>query len=79
MDRAQVLAYRVAAHQLDRSVADAADLAVLDLGVQDTPNGAVTVTPFGKLPANVRRAVQAEAAALAALREVPEARVRFEE
>jgi Winged helix DNA-binding domain len=39
LDRDQVLAYRVAAHQLDRSVKDLLDLAVLDLGVQDTPYG----------------------------------------
>jgi len=36
VDREQVLAYRVAAHQFDRSTADPA---VLDLGVQDTPYG----------------------------------------
>ncbi|MBM0231819.1 winged helix DNA-binding domain-containing protein [Micromonospora sp. STR1_7] len=41
VDRRQVLAYRVAAQQLDRSgVRRAGDLAVLGLGVQDTPYGA---------------------------------------
>lgn len=39
VEREQVLAYRVAAHQLDRSVKDPLELAVLDLGVQDTPQG----------------------------------------
>jgi hypothetical protein len=39
LERAQVIAYRVAAQEFDRPSADPADLAVLDLGVQDTPNG----------------------------------------
>jgi hypothetical protein len=39
VDRKQVIAYRVAAHELDRSVRDPLALAVLDLGVQDTPAG----------------------------------------
>ncbi|WBB66805.1 crosslink repair DNA glycosylase YcaQ family protein [Micromonospora sp. WMMD812] len=39
MSREQVLAYRVAAQQLDRPGLRAADLAVLALGVQDTPYG----------------------------------------
>jgi hypothetical protein len=39
VDREQVIAYRVAAQELDRSVADPLALAVLDLGVQDTPAG----------------------------------------
>ncbi|MEU8297958.1 crosslink repair DNA glycosylase YcaQ family protein [Micromonospora sp. NPDC048909] len=39
VSRAQVLAYRVAAHQLDRPGLRPADLAVLGLGVQDTPYG----------------------------------------
>lgn len=38
-DRARVLAYRSAAQQLDRPGGPPADLAVLDLGVQDTPYG----------------------------------------
>jgi hypothetical protein len=37
VDRRQVLAYRVAAHQLDRAGDDPAHLAVFDLGVPDTP------------------------------------------
>ncbi|HUK72949.1 MAG TPA: crosslink repair DNA glycosylase YcaQ family protein [Streptosporangiaceae bacterium] len=39
VSRNQVLAYRVAAHELDRAKSSAHDLAVLDLGVQDTPYG----------------------------------------
>lgn len=39
LDRWQVLAYRVAAQGLHRDTADATALAVLDLGVQDTPRG----------------------------------------
>lgn len=37
VDREQVLAYRVAAQQLDRSAADPLGLRVLDIGVQDGP------------------------------------------
>jgi hypothetical protein len=41
LSRAQVLDYRVHAQQLDRSDGDLADVAALDLGVQDTgPDGA---------------------------------------
>ncbi|WP_214102719.1 winged helix DNA-binding domain-containing protein [Acrocarpospora catenulata] len=39
VDRRQVLAYRVAAQQLDRTALPPSELAVLDLGVQDTPYG----------------------------------------
>ncbi len=39
VDRAQVLAYRVAAHQLDRPAIGLQELAVFDLGVQDTAFG----------------------------------------
>src|SRR5215207_5585001 len=39
VDRRQVLAYRVAAHQLDRASDDPSHLAVFDLGVPDTPYG----------------------------------------
>jgi hypothetical protein len=39
VDRAQVLAYRVAAHQLDRPAVPAERLTVLDLGVQETAFG----------------------------------------
>ncbi|WP_261327113.1 hypothetical protein [Modestobacter marinus] len=39
--RADVLGFRVRAHQLDRAEGTLADTAVLDLGVQDTgPDGA---------------------------------------
>ncbi|MGY0233789.1 DNA glycosylase AlkZ-like family protein [Longispora urticae] len=41
--RAQVLAYRVAAHQFDRSIPAPRDLDVLDLGVQDTPYGSARI------------------------------------
>ena len=39
VDRAQVLAHRVRAQGLDRGTDDPADLAVTDLGIQDTPSG----------------------------------------
>jgi hypothetical protein len=39
-DRTQVMAYRLLAQQLDRVDGPAHELAVLDLGVQDTPYGA---------------------------------------
>ncbi|MFE2756018.1 DNA glycosylase AlkZ-like family protein [Actinosynnema sp. NPDC059335] len=39
-DRERVIAYRVAAHQFDRTTADAADLRVFDLGVQDSERSA---------------------------------------
>ncbi|GAB2935624.1 crosslink repair DNA glycosylase YcaQ family protein [Micromonospora polyrhachis] len=39
VDRQQMLAYRIAAQQLDRVDQRPAELAVLDLGVQDTPYG----------------------------------------
>jgi hypothetical protein len=39
VDRTRVLAYRVAAQQLDRTGRRPGELAVLDLGVQDTPYG----------------------------------------
>jgi DNA glycosylase AlkZ-like len=39
VDREQVIAYRVAAHEFDRSVTDPLSLAVLDVGIQDTPAG----------------------------------------
>ena len=47
VDRAQVLAYRVAAHGLDR-VADRP--AVLDLGVQDTPAGSARLALANRMP-----------------------------
>ncbi|WP_306745905.1 DNA glycosylase AlkZ-like family protein [Saccharothrix yanglingensis] len=42
-DRERVIAYRVAAHQFDRSAAHASDLRVFDLGVQDSEWSAVPV------------------------------------
>ena len=42
--RAQALAYRVVAQQLDRPGGDVADLAVLDLGVQDSPPGSAAAS-----------------------------------
>ncbi|GAB2990555.1 DNA glycosylase AlkZ-like family protein [Saccharothrix stipae] len=39
-DRERVIAYRVAAHQFDRTVAEASDLRVFDLGVQDSERSA---------------------------------------
>ncbi|HEX2314260.1 MAG TPA: crosslink repair DNA glycosylase YcaQ family protein [Thermomonospora sp.] len=41
VDRARVMAYRVAAHELDRDAAG--EPAVLDVGVQDTPAGTAVV------------------------------------
>jgi len=37
VERKQVLAYRIAAHGLDRATSSPADLAVFALGIQDTP------------------------------------------
>jgi hypothetical protein len=39
VERKQVLAYRIAAHGLDRATSSPADLAVFALGIQDTPAG----------------------------------------
>ncbi len=39
VERKQVLAYRIAAHGLDRTAKRSADLAVFALGIQDTPAG----------------------------------------
>ncbi|NUT48685.1 MAG: winged helix DNA-binding domain-containing protein, partial [Saccharothrix sp.] len=39
-DRERVIAYRVAAHQFDRTTAEASDLRVFDLGVQDSERSA---------------------------------------
>ena len=50
VDRAQVLAYRVAAHEFDRAVADPADLAVLSIGVQDSPYGSAQQALAARLP-----------------------------
>lgn len=52
VSRQQVLAHRVAAHQLDRAgPADATDLAIVDLGVQDTPAGSAAQSLAARLPA----------------------------
>jgi len=57
VDRGQVLAYRVAAQQLDRPDVAVEGLAVLDVGVQDTPYGSAvqalaarSVVPSGPAP-----------------------------
>jgi hypothetical protein len=49
-DRQQVLAHRVHAHEFDRRVSSPADLAVLDLGIQDTPVGAARQALAARLP-----------------------------
>ncbi len=49
-DRQQVLAHRVHIHEFDRRVARPADLAVLDLGIQDTPVGAARQALAARLP-----------------------------
>ena len=63
VSRAGALAYRVAAQQLDRSGGDAAgdlaDLAVLDLGLQDSPPGSAAAS----LAARTRAGSDAAAAA----------------
>ena len=51
VDRQRVLAYRVAAHQLDRPGVRPADLAVLDLGAQDTPYGSARLALAARVPA----------------------------
>lgn len=50
VDRGQVLAYRVAAHGLNRASRSLHDLAVLDLGVQDTPPGSTRLALAARLP-----------------------------
>ncbi len=78
--RNQVLAYRVAAHELDRLNSSPGDLAVLDLGVQDTPYGSARLalaarmaspvqaarTPAGSVPAGSAAAGSAAAGSAAA-------------
>ncbi|GAA2667608.1 MULTISPECIES: DNA glycosylase AlkZ-like family protein [Actinosynnema] len=49
VDRAAVLAHRVAVQQFDRSVGRVADLAVLDVGVQDTPHGSAGAALVARL------------------------------
>ncbi|MDQ6851341.1 MAG: winged helix DNA-binding domain-containing protein, partial [Actinomycetota bacterium] len=48
--REQVIAYRVAAQQLDRSAAKLGDLAVLDLGVQDAAGEQARLAFDARLP-----------------------------
>jgi hypothetical protein len=50
VDRSQVLAYRVAAQQLDRPDIPVDRLAVLDIGVQDTPYGAAELALSARTP-----------------------------
>jgi hypothetical protein len=49
VSRAQVMAYRVAAQGFERTAATAAELAVLDLGVQDTPHGSAALSLAARL------------------------------
>ena len=53
VDRSQVLAYRVAAHQLDRVEQAPVDLAVLDLGVPDTPYGSARLALAARTSASL--------------------------
>jgi hypothetical protein len=48
--RQQVLAHRVQAHGLDRATSKPADLAILDLGVQDTGSGGAPAALAARLP-----------------------------
>jgi len=50
VDRKQVLAYRAAAQGLDRSSRNLSKLAVLDMGLQDTPAGSAAVALAARLP-----------------------------
>ncbi|HET6953425.1 MAG TPA: crosslink repair DNA glycosylase YcaQ family protein [Acidimicrobiales bacterium] len=56
VSRAQVLAHRVVAHGLDRTARDADDLAVVDLGLQDSPAGAAVAALAARLPGGPARA-----------------------
>jgi Winged helix DNA-binding domain len=49
--REQVLAHRVVAHGFDRSARKPDDLAIVDLGVQDSPSGTAAVSLAARLPA----------------------------
>ncbi|WP_406041597.1 winged helix DNA-binding domain-containing protein [Micromonospora sp. NBC_00898] len=53
IDRERVLAYRVAAQQLDRPGLRPADLDVLALGIQDTPYGSARLALAARVPAAV--------------------------
>lgn len=60
VSRADVLAHRIRAHQLDRSgPTDARDLAIIDLGVQDTPAGSAAQSLAARLPATAEHATGA--------------------
>lgn len=50
VSRQQVLAYRIGAHQLDRSCADPEALAVLDLGIQRPTHDAAATALAARLP-----------------------------
>jgi hypothetical protein len=50
VSREQVLAHRVRTHALDRTTADPDDLAIVDLGVQDSPTGSAAQTLAARLP-----------------------------
>lgn len=53
VDRRRVLSYRVRAQGLDRAAAGLADLAVLDLGVQETTGSSARLALSARLPAPV--------------------------
>ena len=66
VSRDQVLAYRVAAQQLDRPPGVAVtDLAVLDLGIQDSPAGTALLSLAARVPPGGEAAADVTAAALA--------------
>ncbi|HEY2998055.1 MAG TPA: crosslink repair DNA glycosylase YcaQ family protein [Acidimicrobiales bacterium] len=48
--RAQVLAHRLATNRFDRTVTDPDDLAIVDLGVQDSPAGSAVLALAARLP-----------------------------
>ncbi|CAN5494205.1 crosslink repair DNA glycosylase YcaQ family protein [soil metagenome] len=50
VSREQALAYRIHAQGLDRSVEDAKDLDLWDLGIQDTPTGSAGLSLAARLP-----------------------------
>jgi Winged helix DNA-binding domain len=50
VDRAQALAYRVVAQGLDRPGDDVTDLAILDLGIQDSPSGTAAESVAARTP-----------------------------
>jgi hypothetical protein len=66
VSRDQALAYRVAAHQLDRPPGVAvADLAALDLGIQDSPFGTALLSLAARVPPTGKAAADVTAEALA--------------